>query len=48
MLILVHGSLGLDYLIHNVLPSDDWVISMVCPGSSNETGIDVELSLGLS
>ncbi|GAB6946998.1 hypothetical protein JCM16161A_11280 [Vulcanisaeta sp. JCM 16161] len=47
MLILIHGSLGLDYLIHNVLSSDDWVISMVCPGSNNETGIDIELSPGV-
>lgn len=47
MLILVHGSLGLDYLIHNVLPNGDWLISIVCPSNSSEVGIDVELSPGV-
>ncbi|WP_054849095.1 hypothetical protein [Vulcanisaeta sp. JCM 14467] len=47
MLILIHGSLGLDYLIHNVLPSNDWVITMLCPGNGNDVGIDVDLSPGI-
>ena len=47
MLILIHGSLGLDYLVNNVLPSNDWVITMLCPGNGNDVGIDVDLSPGI-
>ncbi len=47
MLILIHGSLGLDYLIRNILPNNDWVITMLCPGNGNDVGIDVELSPGI-
>ncbi len=41
MLILVYGSLGLDYLIRNVLPNNDWVMTMLCPGNDSNIGIDV-------
>jgi hypothetical protein len=48
MLVLVHGSLGLDYLIHSVLPNNDWLISMICLDSGGNTGINIELSPGIS
>ena len=47
MLILIYGSLGFDYLVNNVLPSNDWVITMLCPGNGNDVGINVDLSPGI-
>ncbi len=46
MLTLVHGSLGLDYLVHNILPSNDWWVSMICQGGDG-VGIDMDLSPGI-
>ncbi|MGC8607793.1 MAG: hypothetical protein ACP5L5_09575 [Vulcanisaeta sp.] len=48
MLILIHGSLGLDYIIHNVLPNNDWLVSMICLDNGGNTGINIELSPGIS
>lgn len=47
MLILIHGSLGLDYLVHSVLPRIDWTYSTICSDTSNGQGIDVELDKGV-
>ncbi|WP_054843630.1 hypothetical protein [Vulcanisaeta souniana] len=47
MLTLVHGSLGLDYLVRNILPNNDWWVSMICQGNGG-IGIDMDLSPGIN
>ncbi|MGC9153129.1 MAG: hypothetical protein ACP5GY_05275 [Vulcanisaeta sp.] len=48
MLVLIHGSLGLDYLVHNVLPNNDWLISMICRGNEEVSGINIDLRPGIT
>ncbi|MCG2863712.1 MAG: hypothetical protein L7H10_05330 [Vulcanisaeta sp.] len=48
MLILIHGSLGLDYVLRGVLPSGKFLFSTICTDAGRGTGINVNLDPGIS
>lgn len=45
---LIYGSLGLDHLIHGILPSGDFLFSTICNNPNNSTGININLNPSIS